>query len=65
MLLDQLGGKCRPVIPGGVCRGSPPDFGRSVNPRTATVTVPNYDHYITTGTPGFSDFPMALKCERL
>ena len=34
---------------------APPYFGRSVNP-ISTV----YAHLITTGTPGFSDLPMAL-----
>jgi hypothetical protein len=40
------------------CRAPPPDFGRSVNPISTRDT--EYAHLITTGTPGFSDLPMAL-----
>ena len=44
------------------CQGSmaPLDFGRSVNPISTRGT--DYAHLITTGTPGFSDLPTALKC---
>ena len=45
---------CRPCG----CRG-PPDFGRSVNPISTRGT--DYAHLITTGTPGFSDLPTALR----
>ena len=38
---------------------APPDFGRSVNPISTRGT--DYAHLITTGTPGFSDLPTALK----
>ena len=42
------------VVPGGAM--TPPDFGRSVNPISTRGAPPN-----NTGTPGFSDLPMALK----
>ena len=47
--------RSRGVVPGGV----PPDFGRSVNPVSTRGT--DYAHLITTGTPGFSDLPTALR----
>ena len=40
------------VVPGG-------DFGRSVKPISTRGT--DYAHLITTGTPGFSDLPTALR----
>ena len=41
----------------------PPDFGRSVQPISTRGT--DYAHLITTGTPGFSDLPTALRAENL
>ena len=50
----------RGVVPGGAGGAmAPPDFGRSVNPISTMGT--DYAHLITTGTPGFSDLPTALK----
>ena len=49
----------RGVVPGGAGGAMAlPDFGRSVNPMSTRGT--DYAHLITTGTPGFSDFPTAL-----
>ena len=46
----------RPVGVGGAM--APPDFVRSVNP--ISTRGENYAYLISTGTPGFSDLPMAL-----
>ena len=46
------------VVGAEVARGAPPDFGRSINPistRGSRLCPPN-----NTGTPGFSNLPMAL-----
>ena len=52
--------RLRPVVPGCAgCAMAHPDFGRSVNP-ISTRGGTDYAHLITTGTPGFSDLPMAL-----
>ena len=52
---------CRGVVPGGAGDAmTPPDFGRQL-----TLSQPggaDYAHHITTGTPGFSDLPMAQLC---
>ena len=37
---------------------APPNFGRSVNPISTRGT--EYAHLLATGTPVFSDLPMAL-----
>ena len=47
----------RGVVSGGAM--AHPDFGRSINPISTRGT--DYGHLITTGTPGFSDLPTALK----
>ena len=49
----------RRVVPGGAGGAmANPDFGGSFNPISTRGT--DYDHLITTGTPGFSDLPTAL-----
>ena len=49
----------RGVVPGVAgCAMAHPDFGRSVNPILTRGT--DYDHLVTTGTPGFSDLSTAL-----
>ena len=48
---------CRPVVPGGA-GGDPQILADQL-----TLSQPgggDYAHYITTGTPGFSDLPTAL-----
>ena len=53
----------RGVVPGGAGGAmTPPDFGRSVNPistKGGRFCPPN-----NTGTPGFSDLPTALHCNK-
>ena len=52
--------KARGVVLGGAGgANAPPYFGRSVNSISTRGT--DYTHLITTGTPRFSDLPMALK----
>ena len=52
--------RSRGVVPGGAGGAmEPPDFGRSVNPISTRGT--DNAHLITTGTPGFSDLPTALR----
>ena len=41
-----------------------PDFDCSVNP-SSTRRGTDYAHLITTGTPGFSDFPKALELKKI
>ena len=48
------------VVPGGAGGAmAHPDFDRSVDP--ISIRGINYAYLITTGTPGFSDLPTALK----
>ena len=53
----------RGVVPWGAGGAmAPPDFGRPVNPILTGGGGTDYAHQIITGTPGFSDLPMALMC---
>ena len=55
----------RVVVPGGAEGAmAPTDFDRSVNP-ISTGGGADYAHHITTGTPGFSDLPTALRWQDL
>ena len=53
--------KCRPVVPGGAI-----PWHHQILADQLTISQPegtDYAYQITTGTPGFSDLPTALKCE--